>query len=332
MDKNQVTGRMNEAKGKIKEETGKVFPVSDRATDVLGALLDRLQRSGAELSLEEPVMQLANTESGFLLTTPRRVIQAPKIILTTGGKSYPGSGTTGDGYRLAAQFGHTIVSPVPALVPITVNLPWVAELRGITLPDISLQVIEKDRVLASCRDSLLFAHFGLTGPAPLNVSRVISRHPAPTTLHLQLDILPAESEEQLDEFLRQESAASGRKQLAVVLSERIPRRLCDALMRRAGLLVDRRAAALSRPERTSLVRVIKRLLVPITGTLGFGKAEVTAGGVSLDEVDSRTMQSKRRPGFYLAGEVVDLDGPIGGYNFQAAFSTGWLAGSAAAKE
>jgi hypothetical protein len=144
-----------------------------------------------------------------------------------------------------------------------------------------------------------------------------------------LDALPAIAEPAFDEWLRIESASSGKKQLAVVLTSHLPRRLADVMLDVAGLARDRKAAALSKEERRRLVRVVKQLSLPITGTMGFGRAEVTAGGVSLDEVDSRTMVSKLVPNLYLAGELLDLDGPIGGYNFQAAWSTGWLAGSSA---
>lgn len=323
------------------EETGKIFPVSDKAADVLEALLRRLRRSGATLSLEEPLVEIRRGERGpdgevaaFTLVTPRRCLHTHKVILTTGGQSYPGSGTTGDGYRWAAQLGHTIVPPVPALVPLTTNLPWVAELRGVTLPNIAISIVEAGgvdgatpRPLARRRGALLFAHFGLTGPAALDVSRVVSRHPTPTLLRAEVDLLPDLSEAELAEVVRTEAAAAGKKQLAVVLAARLPRRLCEILLEVAGLPRERKAAALSKEERTRLVAASKRLSIPLTGTLGFKKAEVTAGGVALDEVDSRTMQSKLEPGLYLAGEVLDLDGPIGGYNFQAAWSTGWLAGS-----
>jgi predicted Rossmann fold flavoprotein len=142
-----------------------------------------------------------------------------------------------------------------------------------------------------------------------------------------VDFLPALGEVELAEFLRMESLQSGKKQLAGVLAAHLPRRLCETLLTLAGLPADRKAAALSKDERTRLVQAVKRLRIPITGTLGFKKAEVTAGGVALDEVDSRTMRSKLVPELWIAGEVLDLDGPIGGYNFQAAWSTGWLAGS-----
>jgi predicted Rossmann fold flavoprotein len=311
------------------EETGKVFPVSDRAADVLGALLNRLRRSGATLALGEPVLDFRRAEAGFSLTTPQRVLTAARLILTSGGQSYPGSGTTGDGYRWAAALGHTVVPPRPALVPVTVAAPWVAELRGVTVPDVAVRVLDGPRSLAGRRGSLLFAHFGLSGPVVLDISRAVSGHGRPETLVLELDLLPALREEELDDYLRAESAAAGKKQLAVVLSAHLPRRLCEALLSLAGLAADRRAAALSKADRGRLVRCVKRLALPVTGTLGFKKAEVTAGGIALDEVDSRTMRSRLVPDLLIAGEVLDLDGPIGGYNFQAAWSTGWLAGDTA---
>jgi predicted Rossmann fold flavoprotein len=309
------------------EETGKVFPVSNKAADVLDALLRRLRRNGATLALAEPVLELRRTEAGFALTTPQRVIGAARVILTSGGQSYPGSGTTGDGYTFAAGFGHTIIAPRPALVPITVAASWVAELRGVTLPDVAVRILEGGQRLAARRGSLLFAHFGLSGPVVLDLSRVVSGHSQPESLLLEIDLQPSLGEPELDEALRTELGAAAKKQLAVVLAARLPRRLAEALLTVAGLAADRKAAALSKADRLRLVQHIKHLKLPIKGTLGFQKAEVTAGGVALDEVDSRTLRSKREPELLIAGEVLDLDGPIGGYNFQAAFSTGWLAGS-----
>jgi predicted Rossmann fold flavoprotein len=312
------------------EPTGKVFPVSDRALDVLEALLRRLRRSGATLAFSEPVNNLQPVTDGFTVATPLRTLSTSRVILTTGGKSYPGAGTTGDGYRLAAAFGHTIIPPRPALVPITTDSGWVAALRGVTLPDVQLRVCRDGNTLAARRGSLLFAHFGLTGPVALDVSRVVSGHPEPRSLHLEIDLLPAVPEADLDRFLQAEVLASGKKQLANVLATQLPHRLAETVLIRAGQPADRKATGLSRADRGRLVTAIKQLSVPVTGTLGFEKAEVTAGGVALDEVDSRTMQSKQQAGLYLAGEVLDLDGPIGGYNFQAAWSTGWLAGTKAA--
>jgi predicted Rossmann fold flavoprotein len=313
------------------EETGKVFPMSNKATDVLDALLRRLHRSGATLALGEPVLDLRPTEAGLAVTTSHRVVTGARVILTTGGQSYPGSGTTGDGYAFAARLGHTIITPRPALVPVRVAAPWVADLRGITIPDVGVRVMEREKALAVRRGSLLFAHFGLSGPVVLDVSRVINGHPQPATLALELDLLPPQAAPDLDELLRTESLASGKKQLASILPAELPHRLCETLVVLAGMPADRKAAALSKVDRGKLVQTLKRLRIPVTGTLGFEKAEVTAGGVALDEVDSRTLRSKRVPSLYIAGEVLDLDGPIGGYNFQAAFSTAWLAATKAAE-
>ncbi len=310
------------------EDTGKVFPISDRALDVLDALLKRLHRSGATLALNEPVRDLElQSEGGFRVVTPLRTLTAERVLITTGGKSYPGCGTTGDGYALAQKFGHTILPTRPALVPLTVQPQWPGELRGITIPDVNLRVLPPEgKALSQRRGSVLFAHFGLSGPAPLDVSRAVSGHAAPTSLTLEADFIPNEPEAAFDEFLRTESLSNGKKQLASLLAEKLPRRLADQFLSLCGMQLDRRAAALAKPDRAKLVACAKRLRLPLKGTLGFEKAEVTAGGVSLDEVDSRTMQSKKLAGLYFAGEVLDLDGWIGGYNFQSAWSTGRLAG------
>ncbi len=308
------------------EDTGKIFPVSDRALDVLNALLRRLGRTTATLALTEPARDLVPIDGGFRVVTDKRSLTSERVVVTTGGLSFPGCGTTGDGYGFATKFSHTIVATRPALVPVTVQPTWIKELQGVTLPDIGLKVLEESKVLSARRGSTLFAHFGLTGPAPLDVSRAISGHSAPTKLMLELDLLPNVKEPEFDDFLRIETAANGKQLLAVVMSAMLPRRVCDQLVQVCGLPLDRRAAALSKVERQKLVAAAKHLRLPVKGTLGYEKAEVTAGGISLDEVDSRTMQSKKYPGLYLAGEVLDLDGWIGGYNFQSAWSTGWLAG------
>ena len=308
------------------EDTGKVFPVSNKALDVLEALLKRLHRSGATLATEESVISIIMAGDGFEVVTSKRSLVTARVVLTSGGQSYPGCGTRGDGYAFAVKFGHSIVPTRPALVPLTVDAAWVGELRGVTLGDVGLRVLEQGKSLIAQRGGFLFAHFGLTGPAPLDASKAVSRHPAPQSLELELDFLPGRKEQEFEAYLQTESLASGKKQLAVVLSDLLPRRLCDTLMTLAGQPADRKAAGLSKVDRVTLVQTVKRLKIPLRGTLGFEKAEVTAGGVSLDEVDSRTMESKLCPGLFLAGEILDLDGPIGGYNFQAAWSTGWLAG------
>jgi len=322
------------------EESGKIFPVSNRATDVLAAFLARLGRSGCELGLDESLVELARADDGFRLVTSRRELEAQSVIVTTGGQSYPGCGTTGDGYRWARDFGHTIVPPRPALVPVTTSAEWVRSLSGITVGNVRLRLMEPEdkersrdrggdfepRVLDTRQGSMLFTHFGLSGPVVLDISREVSGHPRQNTLWLECDFLPNESAGQLAECLRQQATSEGKKQLLSLVPEIVPRRLAAALLTQAALAGDSKAGELSKAGREALVQVLKRLAIPVAGTRGFAKAEVTAGGISLEEVDSRSMQSKLVERLYLAGEVLDLDGPIGGYNFQAAFSTGWLAG------
>jgi predicted Rossmann fold flavoprotein len=317
------------------EETGKIFPISNRATDVLDALLRRLTRSGAELALAEPVAAIERAAAGFAVRTSLRELTAQKLIVTVGGQSYPGSGTTGDGYAWAAALGHTIVPPRPALVPLTTGEAWVHALSGVTVPDVGLSIAVvsaaggcgwKSKTRPATRGSLLFTHFGLSGPVAMDISRHVTALADPAAAALVCDFLPDTSAEQLDQQLRQAAAADGKRQIAAILAEKLPRRLVEALLTRAGVPAELRGAELSKAARAGIVAACKGTQIPLTGTRGFAKAEVTAGGVSLDEIDSRTMQSKLVPGLYLAGEILDLDGPIGGYNFQAAFSTGVLAG------
>jgi len=313
------------------EPGGKVFPVSDRATDILEALVARFNRSGAKLLLEHPVASLVRDETGFRLETPRRIVRAAKVIVTTGGKSYPGSGTTGDGYAWLAALGHTIVPPRPSLTPILVEAAWAKELSGVTIPDVGLKVIappregqSKPTTLAERRGSLLFTHFGLSGPVALDVSRAVSGAANPRALELECDFLPSRTEDQIARQLDEELAIGKRQVGGIALGE-LPKRISEQLMVLAGIDPTTKAAELAKPLKRKWIQLHKRCRIAVTGTRGFEKAEVTAGGVSLDEVDSRTMESKLAPGLYLAGEILDLDGPIGGYNFQAAFSTGWLA-------
>jgi predicted Rossmann fold flavoprotein len=320
------------------EATGKIFPVSDKAADVLDALMRRFIRSGCVLATSEPVKELERCNGRFHVTTDRRVLTAAALAITTGGCSYPGCGTTGDGYRWAAEFGHTIVPPRPALVPVETSLAWVLDLKGISVADVAVSVVERGvpdtgagagdrkRPLVSRRGSFLFTHFGVSGPAVLDVSRAVTGHPRPTSLDLVCDFLPSVSSAELDGRLQQRSAAEGKQGVAAILPAELPRRLRKALLELAEVPRDLPCAELGNAARQRLTGAIKQCAMPVIGTLGFRKAEVTAGGVSLAEIDSRTMQSRIVAHLYLAGEILDLDGPIGGYNFQAAFSTGWLAG------
>ena len=323
------------------EPGGKVFPVSDRASDVLEALLTRLQRSGAILRLNAPVLQLRRdslTEDSFWLKTSGQEYGCKSLILTTGGKSYPGSGTTGDGYEWLRGLGHKIADPRPALTPITTSATWMRSLKGITIPDVELRLVEigkniekKADWIDTRRGSFLFTHFGLSGPSPLDISRSISGHACPSQLQLACDFLPQTSFDHLQADWRSLLSSQGRKNIGTIFGratseQGLPKRLMLTLLGECDIDLERRGAELPKAQFRRLLRAVKSSCITVSGTRGFKKAEVTAGGVVLSEIDSRTMQSRIVPNLFVAGELLDLDGPIGGYNFQAAFSTAFLAG------
>lgn len=311
------------------EPTGKIFPVSNKALDVLDALLNQLKNENATLLLETPVLDIDPTEDGFLLKTNLQTFNAKKIILTTGGLSFPGCGTTGDGYKFAMKFGHTIKETQPALAPLKTDARWVQELSGVTIPDVGVTACLNEKPMMQDRGSFLFTHFGLSGPVILNVSKALNSLSNFKNSSLKLDFLPSVKEIDLEAKLQSFASTDGKKLLSVALGELLPRRLLEGLFSQIGFSPERKCAGISKDERKAIVVSIKSKSVNITGTLGYAKAEVTTGGVSLDEVNSKTMESKLKKGLYLAGEILDLDGPIGGFNFQAAWSTGFLAGSQA---
>ena len=286
------------------EPTGKVFPVSDRATDALAALVRRVRctmaepcagRSGDRRRVRGPVFA----------STLRRTLIASKLLITTGGQSYPGCGTVGDGYRWASLSGHTIVTPRPRSCRSPARRPGSATWRaspsatwnlGVTEPaDEGAQRGERPaaaKVLAERRGSLLFAHFGLSGPVVLDVSRAVSGHANPQSLVLECDFLPAIDRAVLIESWREQARSAGKRQLGSLVGERLARCLCDALMATANISPETKIAEVRARRWETIADALKRLTIPVQGTLGFKKAEVTAGGIALDEIDSRTMQSK----------------------------------------
>jgi predicted Rossmann fold flavoprotein len=318
------------------EGNGKIFPISDRATDVLDALTRRLEQSGASLRCQSPVLEIERTAAGsgggffFRIRLPDSALTARRVVVAVGGASYPGCGTTGDGYAIARRFGHTIVDPRPALVPLRVGADWVSSLKGLSLPDVIASVhTGQNELVEERREAMLFAHFGLSGPAILDVSRAVARPGEFESLTLHLDLVPSLSRDELDRGL-QTTCRQGRRALLTLLPAELPRRLSECVLAAAAIPASRMGPDVSREERQRLLSALKELSLPILGTLGFEKAEVTSGGVALGEVDPRTLESRLVTGLYFAGEVLDLDGLIGGYNFQAAWSTGWLAGETAA--
>lgn len=327
------------------ESTGKIFPVSNKAIDVRDALVNLALTAGTEIKPEQTVLEIRKQGDKFQIETQTDRFECNQVIITTGGKSYPGCGTTGDGYHWSQQFGHSIVDTVPALVPILNDCKWANDLKGITIEQTSVDVWQpeqdtnddealtkserkarKSQSLVNRNGSFLFTHWGFSGPAILDVSRAVARHSNRSSLELICDFYPQLSIGQLEDSLRNKKTRNGKQQTGNLLNDLFPKRLAESLIQSANIELQSRNAELSKIQFSALIDQVKRCRFSINGTLGFEKAEVTAGGVNLKEIDSKTMQSKTTPGLFFAGEVLDLDGPIGGFNFQSAFSTGWLAG------
>jgi predicted Rossmann fold flavoprotein len=321
-----------------REVTGKIFPVSDRAMDVRDALVRRLSKAGALLRTGIAVKDITRDHltNEFKVISDYETLAAQNLLVCTGGLSYPGCGTTGDGYPWLQRLGHTVTPLRPALTPLVSSIPWLVDLQGITLPDAAITVEllngeaagkdgkKKDPRLYS-RGGLLWTHFGLSGPAPMNVSRAVSDLPAGHHSSLHIDLLPDRKPDDLQTWFQQTSQ-SGNRNLLNALSDLVPRRIAQILLEISQIIPDKPLAEVSKKNRTDVVERLKNFVIPLHGTRGYMKAEVTAGGVVLSEVNPHTMESKLVPGLFLAGEILNLDGPIGGFNFQAAFSTGHLAG------
>jgi predicted Rossmann fold flavoprotein len=315
-----------------REATGKIFPQSNRAIHVRDALHNNAVRNGTEIRLQSPVRKVHRQDDTWQVVTDNDVLQADRVIVTAGGRSWPGCGTTGDAYDWLAKLGHTIVPTRPALVPLVGGLTWTKELSGITLDDCVASVRDahakaKKKPLIERRSSWLFTHFGFSGPAAMDVSGTMTAAASLKDVRLSVDLLPDVSVGELERLLSDRSGDGGRRKVTSVFSRWLPSRLVDALATQSGGNLP--IAELPGRVMQSWIENTKLLHLPINGTRGFAKAEVTAGGVSLAEVDSRTMASKLADGLYIAGEVLDVDGWIGGYNFQAAFATGRAAAIAA---
>ncbi|TWU58237.1 BaiN/RdsA family NAD(P)/FAD-dependent oxidoreductase [Rubripirellula reticaptiva] len=314
------------------ESTGKIFPESNRAIQVRDALHQMAVDAGVQIRLQSGVQDVHRTETGWSVKTEAESIAADRVIVTAGGRSWPGCGTTGDAYRWLSELGHTIVTPRPALVPLVGGNQWMHDLSGVTLEDCVATVRNREakRKQAAMvrRSSWLFTHFGFSGPAAMDVSGVMTAASSMKEVRLELDLVPEWDDAKLESTLSDRKTDGGRRRVAAVMSQWMPNRLADAVTQFAD--ADHTIAELPAANRRRLIDAIKRLPIPVSGTRGFDKAEVTAGGVTLKEVDSRTMESRICKGLYIAGEVLDVDGWIGGYNFQAAFATGRAAAIAAA--
>lgn len=319
------------------ESTGKVFPQSDRAVHARDALWQMARDAGVKIQTGTSVTELSKSGDVWHLQTSQETFECDRVIVTSGGKSYPGCGTTGDAYAWLRKLGHTIITPRPALVPVKGGSPWTHDLSGITVDDCVAEVRERHSsgkrvVLASRRSSWLFTHFGFSGPAAMDVSFAITSADSVDDISLYVDLVPNITEEAIQATLSDRDGGRGRQQIAKIVNQWIPQRVASSLIElEPGLTGNQSLSQLSKSSRNNLVKRLKQLPLPVHGTQGFPKAEVTAGGVKLAEVNSKTLESRLVPGLFIAGEVLDVDGPIGGYNFQAAFSTGRAAGAAAAK-
>ncbi|MGE5527619.1 MAG: NAD(P)/FAD-dependent oxidoreductase [Patescibacteria group bacterium] len=318
----------------VVEEDGRVFPASNRARDVQAALLRALRQAGVDIRTSSPVVAL-HMENGCMggVRAGGRVLACRAVILATGGLSYPETGCTGDGYRLAGAAGHRVEPPRASLVPLVTAEGWTHALPGLALDDAGLRLSIEGRALGSARDALLFTHDGVSGPAVLRLSRAaVPALAQGAVLALAIDLAPSMDLQGLDAVLRAAIAANARRGLGKALAAAglIPASLAAALPAAIGIEPREPAGCLGRSRRLELCRALKALPLTVTGAYPLQKAVVTAGGVAVAGVDPATMASRLVPGLYFAGELLDVDGYTGGFNLQAAFSTGHAAGRAAA--
>jgi len=297
----------------------KVFPASDSALEVRNAMVTAAERAGAEIRLHAAVTSIQPDGDGWRVDTATDAVWCRALLLSAGGKSYPKTGTTGDGYDWLRGLGLKVTNPVPALVPLTSPASWVHELSGIAV-DGELRIGSRRR-----RRPVLFTHKGTSGPGAMDLSDEVSRGGA---REARLDLLPDIGLDALRATLVDAAGQPGSPALASILP--LPRRLIEVVAARSQLGDSNpRANQINKRARQRLLEQTKGLQIPISGTTGFAHAEVTAGGLALSQVNRKTMQVKTMPGLYVVGELLDLNGPIGGFSFQAAFSTAELAAGAA---
>ena len=312
------------------EKDGCVFPTSGRASDVKDALLSRAKALGATFLYGRRARDIAKEACSFVVGTAQEQVTSDKLIIATGGLSWPRTGCIGDGYRFARHFGHGVVQPRASLVPLVTGEAWPGQLAGTAVGNVRVSARTDNRKVTAV-GAMIFTDDGIGGPAVLDMSRHLTEYlPGKTPAPLTLDLAPDIEQAQLESQMTGHIAANPKKKLATVLAEFVPKRLSVLLCRQANCDAELPAGQLRKDVRRNLVRMIKELPLSIVRTRPIAEATVTRGGVSISEVDPKTMESKICPGLFFAGEVLDLDGPCGGYNLQACWSTGALAGSSAA--
>ena len=315
----------------LKTERGnRVFPQSDRAADVVDAMVKHLRDQEVEIRTNTSVSGLlteANKICGVRLVDSSEV-EAAAVILAMGGTSYPATGSTGDGYVLARAVGHTVTPIFPALVPLVTRETWVREVQGLSLRNVRATLYHAGKKEQDFFGEMLFTHFGVTGPIILQLSRRASEllRDGKKDIELRLNLKPALTHEKLRERVDRDFAAYEQKHLHNGMIDLLPKRLIDIVLNAAGLAPERVVGQISSKERERLVRVLQALPLTIMGTRPIAEAIVTAGGVATHEINPRTMESKIVKHLYFVGELVDVDAYTGGYNLQAAFSMGHAAG------
>lgn len=321
------------------EDHGRIFPVTDSARTVLHTLVGYLRKKNVAIRLNTPVKDILLRDGvviGVLLQNGEE-IKGGAVILATGGKSVPRTGSTGDGYEWAKKAGHTITPLYPTEVPLRSDEPWIVErrLQGLSLREIEISLWnEKGKRLTVQRGDLLFTHFGLSGPVALRLGHYVSKEKLTSpdcVLTARIDLFPEQSIEALTAFWMGRLKREGRRSVKNHFKDFLPERIIPLAFELAGVDGEKHAALLSRKELEEILTLMKGWPVRITGTLPLEEAFVTGGGVSIREIDPRTFSSKKAKGLYFAGEIMDVHGHTGGYNITIAFSSGYLAGQAAAK-
>ncbi len=311
------------------ERGGRVFPASDSALDVRNTFMKLMKHYGVDVHLEEPVKKLLVDDDVVTgVVTDRETYHADAVVIATGGKSYPATGSTGDGYMLAAQVGHKITDIRPSLVPIVTEESWVKDLMGLSLRNVELSVVAKNKVQAKMFGEMMFTHFGITGPIVLSLSHTVGklmRKKNIGTIGLDINLKPALSPETLDKRLQKDFDLYSKKQLINGMKDLLPSRLIPLIIELAGIDPQKPINQISKEERQQIGYMLQHMPLTVKGLRPVEEAIVTAGGISLKEFNPKTMESKLVKGLYGAGEVLDIDAFTGGYNLQAAFSTGYVA-------
>lgn len=318
-----------------REETGKLFPVTDQARTVLHALTARCEALGVAIRVHHRVLEVIPQSSGsgspsFLIRHEQGVLSTRRVILATGGRSLPKTGSDGEGWSIIRRLGHDVTPTYPALVPLVLKPDMFhAELSGVS-QEVELTTLVNGREVDRRSGSLLWTHFGISGPVVMDASRFwTTAHGEGAAVEMRCNFLPAMHREAAERWLKAHIARTPRRSLSKLVSVHTPERFATVLCRFLGIDPSVQGGQLTREQRRALVEGLTGLRLPIERDRGWNYAEVTAGGVPLAEINFRTMESRKVPGLYLIGEILDCDGRIGGFNFQWAWSTGYLAGRSA---